>query len=131
MPDPDVFSRLTQLGESASVRLRVKSALNPLLWLSAITSPLCFAFGLYFEGAIQAIMVGVGFLPILFACGAYVYWMLEAPDRLQSEDYQLRKAALELIEEKGMRIPVSAASVEAITNPSYRQLEDREQGHDQ
>jgi hypothetical protein len=44
------------------------------------------------------------------------------PEKLQSEDYQLRKQALELIQEKGVRFPIEAASVEAIANPKLPSL---------
>ena len=71
----------------------------------------------------QVLLLAVGALPILLACVAYVYWMIAAPDRLHSEDYQLRRQALQFIYEKGSPA-VLATSVIAITNPDYRQLPD-------
>jgi hypothetical protein len=46
-----------------------------------------------------------------------VYFMLEEPDRLQSEEHVIQKRALALIEEKGGSIPLSPTSIAAITNP--------------
>lgn len=70
----------------------------------------------------QVALLVVGSTPILCACGAYVYWMLKAPDRLHSEDYQLRRQALQMIYEKGARAAILASSVVAITNPSVSKL---------
>lgn len=62
------------------------------------------------------------FVPLILFCFSYVYFMLNDPDKLRSEEYELRRVALSLIEEKGGSIPLSEASVEAISNADYRQL---------
>ncbi|HLL46221.1 MAG TPA: hypothetical protein VK399_05915 [Longimicrobiaceae bacterium] len=90
--------------------------------MSGIIAPTCFGFAFLFEGTSQVALLVTGILPIAIACGGYVYFALKDPDKLQSEDYQLRKQALELIEERGSRIAVAATSVEAITNPLLREL---------
>jgi hypothetical protein len=43
--------------------------------------------------------------------------MLHRPDDLKSEEFQLRKIALELIETKGGKIQVEPVSVPDISNP--------------
>lgn len=110
------------LAHDASARLQVRSALNPLLWLCGIVSPLCFVFALYFSGAIQIILVVAGIAPIGFACFSATYFTIVNPAKLQSEDYQLRRQALELIQQKGSRFPIDAGSVEAIANPQLPAL---------
>jgi hypothetical protein len=45
------------------------------------------------------------------------------PDRLQSESFQLRKQALELIEEKGSLAIIDASSIEVISNPDLPALQ--------
>jgi len=70
----------------------------------------------------QHALLVIGGLPILCACGAYIYWMLKSPDRLHSEDYQLRRQALQMIYEKGARAAILASSVVAITNPNIPKL---------
>ena len=47
-------------------------------------------------------------------------------DKLQSEDYQIRKQSLELIQEKGDPVPVRATSIDAITNPGRPKLDDKD-----
>jgi hypothetical protein len=48
--------------------------------------------------------------------------MFKEPDRLQSESFQLRKQALELIEEKGSLAIIEASSIEVISNPDLPAL---------
>lgn len=63
--------------------------------------------------------------PVAVAAGAYIFLMIFDRDRLHSEDFQLRKHGLELIEEKGDLQAVDASTIEAITNPNYLTIEDR------
>jgi hypothetical protein len=118
MSEPEITERLTSVAKDAGMRLHVRSALNPLLWLCAICSPLSFSLSFFSEGILQILFFLVGALPIVCACGAYIYWMVKAPNRLHSEDYQLRRQALEMIHEKGVKVGVLANSVVAITNPN-------------
>lgn len=118
MLEPDTIERVTRGAQDAAVRLQVRSALNPLLWLCAICTPLTFGLGFFFTGLAQVTLLAIGALPVLCACGSYIYWMISSPDRLHSEDYQLRRQALQMIYEKGARTAVLASSVVAITNPN-------------
>lgn len=122
MPEPEIIERVTQGAQDAGVRLQVRSALNPLLWLCAICTPLTFGYAYFSSGSMQIALLVIGALPVVCACGAYIYWMIVAPDRLHSEDYQLRRQALQMIHEKGVRVGVLASSVIAITNPNAPKL---------
>ncbi len=122
MIDPETIERVTRGAQDSAVRLQVRSALNPLLWLCAISTPLTFGLATLSNGIIQVTLLMMGSIPILCACGAYIYWMLKSPDRLHSEDYQLRRQALQMIYEKGARTAILASSVVAITNPSAPKL---------
>jgi hypothetical protein len=77
---------------------------------------------------IQIALLVLAFLPTcLFGIG-FIYLLLKDPDKLQSEDYQLHKRALDIIEEKGGQIQVLATSLESITNPAPRTLPGRNPG---
>jgi len=52
----------------------------------------------------------------------FLFLLLFDRDKLQSEDYQIRKQSLELIQEKGQEFPISTTSIEAITNPEIKKL---------
>ena len=119
---PDIFERLVRTSRDATVRLRVRSSLNPLLWLCGISCPTCFGFAALFGGWERGTLVVAGIVPVGFACGSYLYLMLRRPDDLKSEDFQLRKMALELVETKGGRIKVEPISVPDISNVEPPQL---------
>ena len=98
-------------------RLRVRSALNPVLWLCAIiTAP-----GLYFATRIDAPpptwLIVLIFLPVGTAIAGFLFLLIFDRDKLQSEDYQIRKRSLELIQEKGEIFSIKTASIEKISNP--------------
>ena len=122
MPESEIIERVTQATQNAGVRLQVRSALNPLLWLCAICTPVALSYAHFSSGSIQIALLLIGALPVVCACGSYIYWMIAAPDRLHSEDYQLRRQALQMIHEKGARVGVLASSVIAITNPNVPKL---------
>jgi len=61
-------------------------------------------------------------VPVGVALLAYIYFMFTQPDRLQSEGFQLRKQALELIEEKGSLAVIEATTIEVISNPDLPSL---------
>lgn len=63
--------------------------------------------------------------PVALACIGFLFFMCFDRDKLQSESYQLRKRALEVIEEKGGSIQLlSADDLQLITNPDLPLLTD-------
>lgn len=113
-------------------RLRVKSALNPVLWLCGIvTLPFVIAI-LRYKIDSPVWLISIIMAPVIAAVGGFIYLLIVDRDKLQSEDYQLRKRSLELIQEKGQPFPIAAISLEAITNPQIPQLTDsnRDEGGD-
>lgn len=65
----DVVSRISEFAGSATKRLRVRSALNPMLWLCAIAMPVCFLGAYAFRDAptLCAVLVALGGLPLVVA----------------------------------------------------------------
>jgi len=61
-------------------------------------------------------------LPVVMASGGFCYLLVVDRDKLQSEDYQIRKLSLELVQEKGDKFPQMARTIEAITNPRFKQI---------
>lgn len=108
-------------------RLVVRSALNPALWLCAIVSMpalLAASFSNNPPWWIGVIISG----PILIAIFGFVYLLIYDRDKLQSEDYQIRKKTLELIEQKGMSSPIPSSALAQIVTPALVDaLDEREQ----
>ncbi len=60
----------------------------------------------------------LGGLPVLLACWAYVYFAVKKPDKLQSEEYQLRQLALTIMKKNAPLQVVDPASVAKIADPA-------------
>jgi hypothetical protein len=125
MNQPETAERLMRLSNDATARLQVRSALNPLLWLCAIVTPATLMASGFAAGNVQIMLLVIGAVPVLCACIAYAYLVVKDPNRLHSEDYQLRRQALEMIHEKGASSGVLASSVIAITNPERPMLSNK------
>ena len=73
------------------------SALNPLLWLAALAGVLCFGAA-DITPAYQGILISVGIVCILSPIPAYAYFAFKDPDRLQSEEYQIKRHQMQLMQ---------------------------------
>ena len=113
--------KVIQRMAAAGAQLRVRSALNPILWLCATVSLPCLAFAVYSSAPtwLRIVLVILGGAPIPVALGLSMYFAHKDPSRLRSEDYQLRERLLESIQEsqeKGHLLD-DPRSLETILNP--------------
>jgi hypothetical protein len=90
--------------QHATERLTVKGALNPLLWLCTIPTAILLTAAFYFDHSdtLRAfcgplVYVALGLVSLTGIAGFYL--VLFRPDKLQSEEYQLRHQALLLIQQ--------------------------------
>src|SRR5262245_49871130 len=104
--------------KSAASRLRVRSALNPVLWMCAIVTPLSFGFAYAFraEPNFVPVFMFIGDIPVLTAVVGFLYFMINHPEKLQSEEFQLRQQSLEIIKQKGISVELAPSSLEAISS---------------
>lgn len=112
--------------ERAASKIRLGSALNPCVWLCAILTPGCIALSLLFAGTAQLVILGISSLPVLYFGWTNWHFAKHDPDKLRTEEFELRRTALKLIEEKGSAIPVNIASIEAITNSKVKALKNEQ-----
>jgi len=110
--------------------LSVKSALNPALWLVAVT----FGFGLvglkYFAGdlMVKILLVSAVGLPILVSCIAFLYFVFRQPERLQSEEYQIKAETLRVLKTKGRKLQaIDARILQTINHNPQRELPPQEE----
>ena len=117
------MSRISGARQQTSIeRITVQNVMNPILWLCGlVTIPSLIA--IVSTDNPHWVLFILSISPVFVALFSFLYFMFKAPDRLQSESYQLRKQALELIEEKGGSSVIDAASIEAISNPDLPMLE--------
>lgn len=123
-----LLTRFGQSSQSAARSLRVRSALNPLLWLTGIASPLCFGAAYVFKSMspIFEVLIISGLLPIGITCLGFCYFAIFKPEKLQSEDYQIRHESLQIIQQKTGSIEVPLTSIEQIANPEARPISYKE-----
>lgn len=116
------FQRISAVGG----KLRVRSALNPILWLCAVVSVPGLGLLTVVESVPSWAVVVVSSPPIV-ACVSYLILLFRDPDKLQSEEYQINKQLLELAQEKGMHIP-SLLNLDAATpNPDSPSTDERQE----
>lgn len=120
-----MLDQISQLVSSAFHRIHVRSALNPILWLCLICGPICIWGAWIFSGdpLVRNIFIFFAVAPIAVACLAYIGFALFKPDKLQSEDYQIRHESLQIVQQKSGRITLDPTSLQAIVNPELRRLE--------
>lgn len=89
-----------QLFHGAASRLTVRSALNPMLWLSAISAAifLTAAYAFKDQPFLCHTLALVAIVPTVVTCCLAIYFAFCKPDKLQSEEFQIRAAALQLVQ---------------------------------
>ncbi len=108
-----IASRILELGGKVTVR----SALNPVLWLSLIISVPGLGIFCIVDESPQWLPYLI-FVPVGLVSIGFLYLLFKDPDKLQSEDYQLKRRSLEMILEKGESSPTLASNIkEIISNP--------------
>jgi len=118
-----VLQQNSELSQSAAKSLNVKSALNPMLWLTAIVTPLCFGSAYVLkESSIFEVLIGAGLFPILITCIGFIYFAIFKAEKLQSEDYQIRHESLQIIQQKSGTSELPIASLENIVNPQAKSI---------
>jgi len=119
----NVNPNIIQKAVEAGGRLKVKSALNPILWLCAIITIPGMAYMVLSDKEIPLLLQIVIVLPVITAVLGFAHLLFFDRDKLQSEDYQIRKRTLELVQEKGDAFPTIARTLEVVTNPALNALE--------
>jgi len=103
-----------------------------MLWLSSIIFPIGLIFAFVFKDSpdVRNLLIYISIAPIVITCLGFIGFAIFRPERLQSEEYQLRHESLQIIQQKSGRISISPASIEAIANPSSKRLTGKEDDHD-
>lgn len=110
--------QLLHNASASSASVKVKNAMNPIVKMLLCVVPL--TVGMMFWGDTWVKVIGAAAFGIfvIAAIGAYVYFMLKNPQMLQSEEYQIQRQALEIIQQQGIR-----GTVELVSVPSQPQIE--------
>src|SRR5690242_11728348 len=96
----------------AGGRLTVRSALNPILWMCAIVTIPSLVIARFVT--LPSYVLIVCLCPVPVALFGFLFLLMFDRDKLQSEDYQIRKRSLELIEQKGQKRAIISEAVAEI-----------------
>jgi len=96
--------------------IRVRNAMNPLLWLSPISATVCWIAAYVFrdDPVLKYAFACLGGLPILASVAAYFLYFFLDRDRLQSEEFILKERALQLRYRKGANAEIVDPTHETI-----------------
>lgn len=121
----NTLERASKDSQSAVAELRVRSALNPMLWLCSITAPLFLGATWSFRSwpALAVTFAVVAIVPVLMTTAIFGYFAIYRPEKLQSEDYQLRQETIRMIGAKVSSIEVDPASLNVIATQTIRAIE--------
>lgn len=116
--NPDLH-HLLQIGQSVAERIRVRNIMNPTLWLCGISTPvfLFAGYGFRDDHPLRNLLIGVSIVPLVLAVLVYLYWTRREPDRLQSEEYQLQRQEMQLLQKKTGVAVIDPSTVPVIANP--------------
>jgi ABC-type bacteriocin/lantibiotic exporter with double-glycine peptidase domain len=91
----------TGLSRVDTIRV-VRTAINPLLWLVGLTTPLAFILAAIIGDQLtRLILICFAAVPVIATLIVYIIFMFRDPDRLQSEEYRIRQRALQILYKKG------------------------------
>ena len=117
----------------AGGRLRVRSALNPVLWLCAIVTVPGAVLATTYSDDPPTWLVAIACGPLVLASIGFLVLLFFDRDKLQSEDCQIRARMLELLQAEKGGLPDSTTRVlgDIIPNPEGRRLsQPSEDDHD-
>ena len=113
--------QITRRVAEAGGRIRVKSALNPVLWLCGIivvpTLVVAASVGNNAPWWLVSLLAFAIVVTMALAVFCVVYLTLFDRDKLQSEEYQLKKLSLEYIQEKDRLSRDEHSLIEQMPNP--------------
>ena len=113
---------------SRAATIRVRSVMNSSLWLVAVALPTCLVGG-WFAGFDTPVGIGLsslGGLTVVVAIIKDAVFAFTDPDRLQSEEYLLRREEILILSKSGERLDPEALG--QIFNPAAEKSDDREPG---
>jgi hypothetical protein len=73
------------------------------------------------SGQFHGWLVVTAAAPLACAMFGFIYLLFNDRDKLQSEEYQIRKQAIELIEQKGDLHPQLLSVIDVVANPELPQ----------
>ncbi len=115
---------LGRFAQTAAGRLTVRSALNPLLWLCGIVAVPCLTLAALFrdDRVLMSFLIAAALLTLIVTNFIAVRFAIVSPEKLQSEDYQLRHQSLQILQGATGPQVFDSNAIIAIANPALPAL---------
>lgn len=128
MNEEELIASLASSSKSTLSRYRVKNAITPIIYLCGITITPCFVMAYLFrdDAIAKYSLLLVGILAIMTTFGSYLYLLYKHPEKLQSEDYQIRQELLQMVAKQGGKIKILPVDLPTIANPATGTQEEGE-----
>ena len=97
--------------------LKHRTAVQPLLWACAVVTVPCFWIATKTDGWLRVLIASVGSIPVILLAIAYIFFMLKAPERLHSEEFQLKSRSLATVESKGGIVSIKPLDLAPTSDP--------------
>lgn len=101
----DLRAELLKFFGGAVERIKLGSALDGTLWACGIVTPGCVLLSLFFSGPAQYVVLAIAAVPVVSFFMTNRHFYKHNPEKLRSEEHEIRRLALNLIAEKGGRSP--------------------------
>lgn len=72
---------------NASRQVATKSAMNPILWMSAVVTPVSLILTNFAAAPFSYLLLAIACLPVIVGCWIFTHFARNDPDRLQSESH--------------------------------------------
>lgn len=117
------LSQIAGCSNETIKRVKVNGAMNPMLWVTGvIVPPLLIVAYLTSDFILRYCCIGLVFFIIIAVFGVFIYFAIYHPDKLQSEDFQLRNMAMQIYKHQTNNIVATEEGLAHIANPGPRRI---------
>lgn len=122
----DAIMNLLTSSAAQQTNIKVKSALNPVLWILSFIFPVCVSLAIWADPWLKVVAVIILFSAIVAAFTAYFYFMIKDPSKLQSENFQIQKMMLDIVQQQGSAATTKLLDIVASPNEEPLMLNQEE-----
>lgn len=114
-----LLSQLLSSVANRAGKLTVRSAANPFIWLCAIVTPSSLlAASTTANAALAPWLFGLGAAPVGLAMVAFLYLVLAKPEKLQSEEFQIRQQVIQMLHQRDAPPEAITGVIQPIPDPN-------------
>lgn len=118
-----MYGDLKSIIKEGLASARRKNALEPVTWLCVIVSLPCIYWAIRTTSNwLQIVLLSIAAVPVALFVTAYFYFMICDPDRLHSEEFQLKSRSLIAVDSKGGKLVINPIDLTVNPAPGRKEL---------